>query len=59
MAGYDSNFQIVQTASHVVIVQEMIHDARIVPLTGTPPIHAGILQHHGDSRATGRETRWS
>ena len=50
MAGYNSNFQIVQSASHVVIVQEMIHDARIVPLNGAPPIDGDILQHHGDSR---------
>ncbi len=49
-AGYNSNFQIVQTSDHVVIMQEMIHDARIVPLTEAPPIDAGILQHHGDSR---------
>jgi hypothetical protein len=50
MAGYNSTFQIVQTSSHVAIVQEMIHDARIVPLGGQPPIPADILQYHGDSR---------
>lgn len=30
---YNNNYQIVQTADHVVIMAEMIHDSRIVPLT--------------------------
>lgn len=35
--GYNSNLQIVQTATHVVVLMEMIHDARIIPLRDTPP----------------------
>jgi hypothetical protein len=31
---YNNNLQIFQTPTHVVIVNEMIHDARIVPLDG-------------------------
>jgi hypothetical protein len=31
---YNNNLQIVQTADHVVLFTEMIHDARIVPLDG-------------------------
>ena len=50
MAGYNSYFQIFQTASHVAIVQEMIHDARIIPLTDRPHIDDDIHQWHGDSR---------
>jgi hypothetical protein len=50
MAGYNSYFQIFQTASHVAIVQEMIHDARIIPLTDRPHINDDIRQLHGDSR---------
>ena len=33
-AGYNSNFHIVQEADHVMILIEMIHDARIIPLDG-------------------------
>ncbi|MDP3738986.1 MAG: hypothetical protein Q8R02_16450 [Hyphomonadaceae bacterium] len=29
---YNNNFQVVQTPDHVIIVVEMIHDARIIPL---------------------------
>ena len=50
MAGYNSYFQIFQTETHVAIVQEMIHDARIIPLTDRPHIDDGIQQWHGDSR---------
>lgn len=32
--GYNNNYQIIQTADHVVIHVEMIHDARIIPLGG-------------------------
>src|SRR5262245_10849496 len=33
---YNNNVQFVQTPSYVVIANEMIHDARIVPLDGRP-----------------------
>ena len=36
-AGYNQNLQIFQTPDHVVILHEMVHDARIVPLDGRPP----------------------
>lgn len=32
--GYNNNYQIIQTEDHVVILVEMIHDARIIPLKG-------------------------
>ncbi|THD77213.1 MAG: hypothetical protein E7812_14800 [Phenylobacterium sp.] len=41
---YNSNYQIVQTPSSVVIVVEMIHDARTVPLF---PDKATAEAHHG------------
>ena len=50
MAGYNSYFQILQSPEHVVILQEMIHDARIIPLDGRPHLADGIRQWHGDSR---------
>ena len=31
---YNNNYQIVQTPDHVVILAEMIHDARVIPLDG-------------------------
>ena len=39
-----------QSKNHVVIVQEMMHDARIVPLTEKPPLDEKIQLWHGDSR---------
>ena len=50
LAGYNGYFQIVQNPDHVVILQEMIHEARIVPVDGTPPLDAGIGQYTGSSR---------
>jgi hypothetical protein len=49
-AGYNQNIQIVQTRDYVVIVNEMVHDARIVPLDGRPHLPAHIRQWLGDSR---------
>lgn len=50
MAGYNSYFQIVQSEGHVVVIQEMIHDARIIPLGGKPHVDDKIRLWHGDSR---------
>jgi hypothetical protein len=44
---YNNNLQIVQSKDHVVIVQEMIHEARIIPTDGRP--HGKIRRWHGDS----------
>ena len=49
-ATYNSNFQLLQTPDHVAIVNEMIHDVRIVPLDGRPHAAADIRQLLGDSR---------
>ena len=46
--GYNQNVQLLQTPDHVVIFNEMIHNARIVPLDGSP--HGDIAQWVGDSR---------
>ena len=46
--GYNQNMQLLQTADNVVIFNEMIHNARIVPLDGRP--HGAIPQWVGDSR---------
>jgi hypothetical protein len=49
-AGYNSNYQIVQAPGHVMILTEMIHDARIIPLDGRPQPPAGARQWTGISR---------
>src|ERR1700704_3397393 len=46
--AYNNNFQLLQTPDYVVILTEMVHDARIVPLDGRP--HLSIRQWKGDSR---------
>ena len=45
---YNDNIQFVQTRTHVVISNENIHDARIVPMDGRP--HGRARQWMGDSR---------
>jgi hypothetical protein len=49
-AGYDSYFQIVQSPKSVAIVQEVIHDTRLIPLNGGPPLPPGVRQWIGDPR---------
>ena len=46
--GYNQNVQIFQTADHVVLLNEMVHNARIIPLDGRP--HGTVRQWTGDSR---------
>jgi len=49
-ANYNSYFQIVQSPETVTIYQEMIHDARMVNMTGAPHLPANVRQLHGDPR---------
>lgn len=44
--GYNPNSLIVQTPDYVVILHEMFHDRRIIPLNGRP--HGTIPQWNGD-----------
>ena len=46
----NQNLQIFQTADHVVILHEMVHDARIVPLDGRDHLPEEVRQWMGDSR---------
>ena len=48
--GYNSNYQIVQTGSHVAILMEMMHDTRIIPLDGGPHLPSSLRTDLGDSR---------
>src|SRR5262249_35068395 len=45
---YNNNVQFVQTRDTIAIVNEMIHDARIVPMDGRP--HGAMRRWMGDSR---------
>jgi hypothetical protein len=49
-AGYNSNYHIVQGQGYVMILVEMIHDARIIPLDGRAPLADNMRQWMGDSR---------
>jgi hypothetical protein len=46
--AYNNNIQIVQSREYVVILNEMIHEARIIPLDGRPNV--GAPQWRGESR---------
>ena len=46
---YNNNYQIVQTSGAVVILNEMIHNVRIIPLDGRPHVPQSIRQWEGDS----------
>ena len=48
-AGYNQNIQIFQTPDHVVILHEMVHDARIVPLGDRDHLPDGVRQWMGSS----------
>ena len=49
-SAYNNNMQLFQTEDHVVILNEMIHDARIVPIDGRPDLPPDIRQWTGSSR---------
>ena len=53
-SAYNNNVQLLQTPDHVVILNEMVHNARIVPLDGRP--HGTVRQWVGDSRAHWEDT---
>jgi hypothetical protein len=49
-AGYNSNYHIVQSPDSVMVLGEMIHDARIIPLDNRPAPPAGLTSWVGISR---------
>jgi hypothetical protein len=48
--GYNMGTRIVQLPGFVVILNEMIHEARVVPLDGRPHLGDRIAQYMGDPR---------
>jgi hypothetical protein len=49
-SAYNNNIQITQTKDHVVVMTEMVHDARIVPLDGRKHLPSSVRPWMGDSR---------
>jgi hypothetical protein len=49
-AGYNNAHQIVQVPGYVMILDEMIHNARVIPIDGRPHLPAEVKQWDGDSR---------
>ena len=47
--GYNSNYTIVQTPDHVLIMTEMVHDARIIRIGDGPRLPEHIRPWFGDS----------
>ena len=50
-SAYNNQAQLFQTPDHVVILNEMVHDARIIPLDGRDHLPDHVTQWRGDSRA--------
>jgi hypothetical protein len=49
--GYNSDIQLVQSAGYVGVVQEMIHDSRLIPTNGGPTLlPASVHQWFGSPR---------
>ena len=48
--AYNNNVQIFQAPGYVVMLLEQVHETRIVPLDGRPPLPQNIGQWNGDSR---------
>jgi hypothetical protein len=48
--AYNNDYQIMQTSGNVMILTEMLHDVRIVPLDGRPQLPSNVRQWTGSSR---------
>ena len=49
--SYNNNMQLFQTPDYVVVLNEMVHSSRVIPIDGPPPLTPGVRQWMGDSRA--------
>jgi hypothetical protein len=49
-AGYNNAYEIIQIPGYVVIVFEMIHETRIIPIDGRAPLGDAIRQWNGEPR---------
>jgi len=48
-SAYNNNYQVIQSKDHIVILNEMVHDARVIPLDGRPHLPSDVRQIMGDS----------
>ena len=60
-SAYNMNVQIFQTADHVVLLNEMVHNARIIPLDGSDhgpvPLWTGVSRGHWEGDTLVIETK--
>jgi hypothetical protein len=49
-SAYNNNVQIFQTPTHVALLNEMVHNARVIPVNGPGHVGSAIRQWVGDSR---------
>jgi hypothetical protein len=49
--GYNTHVQIMQTRDHVVLMTEMVHNARVIPLLKSKPDFGGLTRWQGNSWA--------
>ena len=49
--AYNNGKMFFHTPDHVVILSEMIHNARVIPISSAPHVSDGITQWNGDPRA--------
>jgi hypothetical protein len=48
--NYNNGIQILQSPGYVIVRLEMIHEARVIPVDGRPPLDPAIKQWMGESR---------
>ena len=48
--GYNNNYEIVQSPGYVAIMQEQMHETRLIPLGNQPHLTSTVRQWLGDSR---------
>ena len=48
--AYNNNLAIYQNADHVVVINEMVHEQRIIPFDGRPQVASPITLWMGSSR---------
>lgn len=51
-SAYNNNVQLFLTPRYFAMLNEMVHNARLVPIDGRPHLSAGLRQWAGDSRAS-------
>ena len=49
VGAYNSNYVIVQTTDHLVIMSEMVHDVRIIPIGEPKPMARNVRPYFGNS----------